>query len=165
MLSLKHVIAGFLILLLTSNVNAQKSSSPFATINGNSFTIVGDISKLKKEAANTLSNDSLKLNFDTVEVQMQKSIGEVAEDFYFVKLIDTKNGALVAKLLRKKGNRLYFSKIADVYQFYAMCRGTDRCEPNLYIEKSQKMWTCGNQLRCLAPTEKSFCTKTIGLSW
>ncbi len=163
MQNFKLAIASFLILLVTSEVSAQKVSKHFANINGNSFKIVGDISKLKKEATDLLSKDSLKLNFDKIDVQMQKSIGEVIEDFYFVKLTDTNNGAVAAKLLTRKGNKLYFSDVKDVDQFYAMCRGTERCEPNLYIEKSDKMWMCGDKLECLKPTEKSFCTKTIGV--
>ncbi len=139
--------------------SAKKDSDiPFAKVYGERIEIIQDTTLLKEKLKENISFDK-PIDFDSVEIVKQTTIGDLQEDYYFVLIKNNQYRVKIARWLNLVGNELYFNdktnQVDSFEQIYLTCIGNNDCYPEVFIFDNQRGWGCSKNPKCLIDTEQS----------
>lgn len=136
-----------------------------ATLEGGKVIYSFDKSILLDKVNKEFVQDSLK--FDTVELKLQKSIGDKSEQFYCMLFkSNTQNLQMVRYVVYEK-NKFYFKNAKNedeaYLQYYVACMGISECFPRLYVDNQKLSWICRDHPNCAPSTDENFCQTTTSI--
>lgn len=135
----------------------KDSNFPFAKVYADRIEIIQDTTLLKQKLKENISFDK-PIDFNSVEIARQKTIGDLQEEYYFVLIKDSHSKVRIARWLNLMGNELYFNNKTDqndsFEQTYLICVGNSDCNPEVFVFNNQKNWGCSKDPKCIINPEK-----------
>lgn len=131
--------------------------TPFAKIHEGKIIFIQDTTLLKEKLKENISFDK-PIEFDSVEIVKQTTIGDLQEDYYFVLIKNYQYRVKIARWLNLIGDELYFNnktnQVDSFEQIYLTCIGNNDCYPEVFIFDNQRGWGCSKNPKCLIDTEQ-----------
>lgn len=126
----------------------------------NDKAVIIDSVSVKNKVLHDLSKDNKNLKLNKVEIENIITIGEEAQNVYFLLITSSKN-ARIGKYLFLIDNYLYFyddlidkarySANEVFYNSYYVCYGSDdpECTPHIGYIEGEMVWGAGKAMVCL----------------
>lgn len=135
----------------------KDSDISFAVVYGERIAIIQDTTLLKQKLKENISFDK-PINFSSVKIVKQKTIGDLQEEYYFVLIKDSHSKVRIARWLNLTGNELYFNNNTNqndsFEQTYLICVGNSDCYPEVFVFNNQRIWGCSKDSKCIIEPEK-----------
>jgi hypothetical protein len=138
----------FLILFLTIN-KSDSEDKLIAKIIPSGYEFVADTVQIKNLILENLLAEGSSLN--KVEIKKKQMNSVDFKEYYYLSLTKG-NSFYIARWLEKKGNNLYFTNDSNFKMTYLICKGKDDCEPIVFDDLGNYMWSCGTNMFCTIDT-------------
>lgn len=119
-----------------------------ATRINSDYLFVIDTIQYKDTIAKKIFSENSQVFYNKIEICKGITLERLKQEYYFLKLTDSKKNVVTVRHLIKKENDLFFSNDTNFDSYYVSCAGTlNLCPPNLYIDEHlEKNWICSDQV-------------------
>lgn len=150
---MKYLYLIALALFLCGNANAQKTDLMqekilIGQIENDHLKVLADT-----EGLLLAMNEQFGEKYDKVEILNGLTLGDRKEKFYYVSVSSVSSDSNVVRWLTNIEGKLYIENTMEDESshkdYYIACRGVEQCKPNVFVDKNEIIWICGDNPSCL----------------